>query len=405
MTRNGSWAVLYVLTACEPKNIRYPGAPAADGDDSRDSAGESGVDSGVPAEDTGPCSGDETREGDVTLADQAEIDAFCAGSCTVQVTGTLEIQNTDATNLVGLSCLTFAGSVVILDNDALTSLVGLDALGRVGDEEETGGGQGGDLYILDNDSLLDLQGLGAVDTVGGRLIIDANAALTSLEGLDLLRGVTGGVYIDGNHGLTSLAGLEGLAWVESPVYIGSDYSAWGTPAGEGNDGLTSLAGLATTWAVPGLWVQFNDGLTSMAGFDVASTSELYVEHNAGLVSLDGMEGLTSLGYLVLEDNASLADISALSTLDQIGGFQFTGNPSLESLGGLDNLTVVGSDWGGCVCLTGNTALTDVRALYGVTFAYYALITDNTALPTAKAQALVDEIDLLATGYWIDGNAP
>ena len=81
-----------------------------------------------------------------------------------------------------------------MENDALTSLTGLDNLTSIG----------GNLGIRNNNALTSLTGLEGLTSIGGFLDISHNAALTSLTGLDSIdAGSITNLYIFNNPTLTT----------------------------------------------------------------------------------------------------------------------------------------------------------------------------------------------------------
>jgi hypothetical protein len=130
-------------------------------------------------------------------------------SSLTEVGGLLTISNSDSlVDLDGLQNLATAGltsysGLHIMRNTALLSLDGitLQNLRR--------------LRITDNPALVDLGGLESVVTIENGLEIEQNDALTSLVGLDNLVEVPGDhVSIVNNPALQSLAGLDGLRELE-----------------------------------------------------------------------------------------------------------------------------------------------------------------------------------------------
>ena len=81
------------------------------------------------------CKGDKAEDtagwsGDITLASDAEMSAFCAASSTVS--GDLTLSGISAASLSSLSCLTeIDGNLTILSNPGLTD-IGLDNLSTLG---------------------------------------------------------------------------------------------------------------------------------------------------------------------------------------------------------------------------------------------------------------------------------
>ena len=251
--------------------------------------------------------------GDRRIRDQAQLNAFVAEGCT-SLSGTLDIVTFDLTSLAGLEALTRIGEdLSIQANPRLTSLAGLDNLTSV---ERN-------VTIHTNDELTSLAGLENLTSVGKRLNIFFNSALTSLAGLENLTSVGGTFDILGNAALTSFAGLEELTRVGEFLLI------------RDNTALTSLAGL--------------ENLTTVG-------ANLRIQSNAAFASLAGLENLTSVGRdLIIDTNAQLTGcacaLKGLATEIRPNTFAFTG------VGG--DIAITGN--GGPTCNTPRSVLSEMAA--------------------------------------------
>lgn len=199
--------------------------------------------------------------------------------------------NDGLTDLGGLADLQgFSGQLMIENNAALEDI---SALEFVLDPAGLAG-----IYVVDNPVLVDLVGLEAVTQVG-ELQLFNNDALTSMHGLEGLVESTNDIYIVGhdnltttaglealqkvvtlqifdNKALSSLAGLSGLSTVSQVLAIGSCESG-------GSDALVDLHGLEnlqTAWA---LTISNNSALTSLAGLEgLESVELLFIVNNTAL---------------------------------------------------------------------------------------------------------------------------
>lgn len=101
------------------------------------------------------------------------------------------------------------GQLMVAHNPSLTDLSGLGNVTRTGTKGFTG-----DVTIEGNASLVDLAGLASLATVGGSLFIEENNALTSLHGLEALRVIDEDLHIGdtccGNNGNADLVDLDAL---------------------------------------------------------------------------------------------------------------------------------------------------------------------------------------------------
>ena len=199
-------------------------------------------------------------QGDITLATQAEVDAFCG--CEV-IEGDLRIgatNPTDISSIRNLASLTKVTGFVAIFNTDLPQLYGLHNLKTI---ER-------DLILDKNRSLQHLNGLGELNTIGNGLIVNSNLVLETLDGLNhlttlktfnisdnpalisiqMLGNITevNGFSIFANRTLASIEGLNSL------VKVGNDApsspSAFTLGIG-GNPMLTSLAPLANLREVNG----------------------------------------------------------------------------------------------------------------------------------------------------------
>lgn len=193
---------------------------------------------------------------------------------------------------------------------------------------------------------------------------------------------------------------EGDAWEVYPLF---GYTAvHGSVTLEGGE-ASSLVGLGCLQEVTG-------GLKM--GPTVWDPQWMMINRPCGLISLSGLEGLTSIGGgLSIGGCSALTNLDGLRNLDRIGGSLaiygfwaecaaghvtfpcFWGNDALTSLRGLEALTTIGGD----LYIDENVALTNLRGLAALSDLGANLsVTDNTALPTCEATDLVDQ--LVALGW-------
>ncbi len=211
-------------------------------------------------------------------------------------------------NLSGLDALTHAGAILIEANPRLTSLQGLNQLTTVNQY----------IHLGDNTQLASLQDLESLTTVD-TLSLQRNTRLRDLRGLEQLRHVNYLTIIGDDlsttptTGLTSLAGLEALDSVQHLTLTGNplqDVSAL--------DNLSVTRSLSLNYnlltALPALQVNGLEGL-SIVGERIGS--------------LEGLNGVTRLGFLRMYNNSQLTDLSALDALARVDGdFRIANNDSL-----------------------------------------------------------------------------
>lgn len=279
--------------------------------------------------------------GDVTIATATDL-AKVVGI--QRIAGDLVIANTALASIEGLSSLVeVGGDLTIAGNDQLADVEGLRGLIRVGGELFIGG-------FINNEekgnlSLANLDGLRSLKSVGGTLMVRQNASLRSITGLSTLTSVGNEVQIISNAVLPDINGLQGLTSVPGRILIAS------------NSILANLDGLGSlTTAGSLLLISTNDRLTSISGLSKLTSVgwTLQIERNSLLTNLDGLGSLLRVGGKFAPNDGDLI----------IGGQDFQGNPVLANLDGLRSLVKV----------AGNV-----------------MLSNNSVLPTSKAEALVTRV--------------
>ncbi|MFN3908833.1 MAG: LamG-like jellyroll fold domain-containing protein [Flavobacterium sp.] len=246
--------------------------------------------------------------GDVTLINQADVDAFVAQypNCT-QISGNLNIGpisggSSNITNLSGLSSLTqVSGELAIRYNQNLTNLSGLNNITSIGTI----------LRLEFNQALLNLDGLSGLTNIGQSIYIGLNFVLQNLNGLAGITQLPNGyLYINNNPQLTSLQGLHNITTIGESMWISA------------SNGLTNLNGLS--------------GLTT---FNNNSSEFIYIMNNQNLASLSGLQNVTSFGNrsISIQNNAALTDISAINSI-------VSGTISSLGISNHPNLSVCNVSW-------------------------------------------------------------
>ncbi|RIV17924.1 DUF11 domain-containing protein [Fibrisoma montanum] len=248
--------------------------------------------------------------GDVTLTNQAQVDAFPPG-CFV-VPGTLTISGADITDLSPLASLTSVGATLLIQaNPLLTSVSGLSALRQVG----------GNLGIYANNALPTLSGLESLTSVGVSLGIDDNPLLTNVSSLSGLRQVRGDLFIISNDALSTLSGLESLTSVGNNLNISA------------NPLLTSVSSLSGLQQVGrNLTIFGNDALSTLSSLESLTSvgSNLNISGNPLLTSLSGLSELRQVrSTLTISSNTALSTLSGLGSLTSVEGLTIQNNPQLS----------------------------------------------------------------------------
>lgn len=301
--------------------------------------------------------------------------------------------NGSLVDLRGLEGLTSVRSATIAGETSLTTLAGLDGLVSVGDLMIVSGnprlrsiaGLGslraaGDLWLTGNEALDDLTGLPPEIEIGGLALHDL-PSLTQLSGLgtaSLLR-----LHVEGLP-IVDLRGLE-QATVREDLYLNA------LPA------LTSLTGFPS---VPD-WSAFNlvavecrvlGDLTQLA--PLTEIRSLWLE-GTGLVDMDALSNLRSVGALALVDNTQLTEIQALDALEHLESLQIERNPALRALPELARVDVSCANCFNGAILVGNAALESIGPW--ALPRGQLLVADHAALVSISLPALRSSDALQVTG--------
>jgi hypothetical protein len=332
-----------------------------------------GVDQDCPGRDR--CSGTLDLNDDFLTFDGpgglAELQTTCADYPDGIAPMWFEVTETESVDLMEAACLCETNALVVIDN---AHLISLEGLGGLLDIE-------GSVYLYNNDSLPNLRGLENLEAMAsdlsgsGSVSLGPNAAMTSLEGLESLH-TSNNLSVALNGELTSIAALSNLTTV-------------GVLNIQVNPKLESLEGL--------------EGLTTIGDSQGVYDGFLWIDGNGALTDLGGLDNITDMkGDFILRGNSGLTDLTALSGLVEVQSLTVDANDSLVALTGLEGVDVIGVD----LEIRNHDSLTDVTALHSVSqVGQNVEIVDNTALPAAAAQALVDAIGNIPGSVTISGNAP
>lgn len=247
----------------------------------------------------------------ITFTAQEQIDNFQINypNCS-EIGGDVTIQGEDISNLNGLNSITLIdGTLCIKKNGSLTSIAGFSSLEHIEH-----------LMIINNDKLESLHGLESLDTINGRIQIWYNDMLANLSGLDNISHIRSDLMIEGNYSQINCRGLENLTCVEGSLVIGC-IAGWM----HYNRSMKSLSGFDNLRHVGGLlWINCNDSINNLSGLEnlVSIGDGLVINGNKSLINLHGLENLNSCGGRII-----------------IGGWweDCDGNPRLVSLQGIENI--------------------------------------------------------------------
>ncbi|MCK4676995.1 MAG: T9SS type A sorting domain-containing protein, partial [Bacteroidales bacterium] len=169
---------------------------------------------------------------------------------------------------------------------------------------------------------------------------------------------------------------------------------------ESNATLTSLTGMENVTSIAGfLRIGNNATLTSLTGLDNVTSigGYIHIYGNATLTSLTGLDNVTSIGGgLNISNNDTLTNLSGLDNVTSIGGaLSIYYNDALTCLSGLENLTSIAGDlsighwyYGGNLSLTSLTGLNNLTSIGGALGIYYnPALTSLTGLDNIDATSI------------------
>ena len=184
----------------------------------------------------------------------------------------------------------------------------------------------GGIFSSSEDPIQNLYGLKNITNIDGNLSI-WGTGLANLEGLDQLISVGGNFSVTGNKDLISIDGLKNLKSVGGALYIQSNISLislsdLGNLISIGNDmnissmALQSFDGLDNIYSIGGDLRVASIDVKSFKGFESLSFigGNLIIQGNESLISLEGLENLTSLSSgdtLTITNNYALSNCSIL----------------------------------------------------------------------------------------------
>jgi len=250
---------------------------------------------------------------------------------------------------------------------------------------------GGTLQIANNTNLADISDLsslcGAVDSI----VISQNPRLTSLTGLNCITH-TGQVVVTQNIALEGISGLEGL---HEDIAFGLAVTF--------NPNITSLEGL--------------QGITDI-GYDKKSGIGLQVSGNKALTDLDGLASVSEIrGSVLVQGNEALASIvntavvkgkdkngvavsishnmnltectsGSFDAANSDGSIELIGNTAMSSVACIDNLQALGSDaQGNSLTISDSLNLEEILSP-GMLSANGSIIIQNVGAQTVSMPSLV-----------------
>ncbi len=295
--------------------------------------------------------------GSITLSTQQEINDFFINHPGCDTITTLKIKGNDIVSLQGLDGITYVNSLLITSNPLLQNLHGLESLQHI----EL------DCSISNNATLLSTGGLQNAKGIKGWLTVDNNPMLTDLSGLAGMESAEL-VSISDNDQLVTMVGMENF---KQAIPAGSSnlFTIERNPLLVNMQGLNGLEG--------GFYLQIdhNDGLLSMDGFDHLVYSKGITLHNNPLLTdLKGLHNMTGCNeYISIQFANSLQTLEGLEKIAETN-LSLINNQKLVSLKGLENLHL---GWG--LEIINNPMLVSLTALSNLTYLQDCNIHDNPIL--------------------------
>lgn len=176
-----------------------------------------------------------------------------------------------------------------------------------------------------------------------------------------------------------------------------------------NTTLEDLTALSSLRSASNLFISHNASLMSLAGIEKFAwpAATVVIRNNDSLESLAGLERPAHLFYLHVEDNDNLTSLAGASNLTSVKNLSILRNDSLSTLSGLESLRRIDL----MLNIRANNSLVDLSALEGLQrdnetgFLAEFTIANNMSLGDAAAWALVDAIgeDNISGAIDIRGN--
>ena len=234
------------------------------------------------------------------------------------------------------------------------------------------------LDIVTSPNITDLNFLPNLEQVGA-FSLAFNAGIETLNGLESLRHADE-IMINGEPLLTDIDALSGIrlsngSWtllstgvINIPEF---EYIAPETGSGPNitivdNPSLTNFDAFRVFTGVSGLLIENNPSLVSLAGLENVTTIGVgfaQIRNNPALVSLEGMHNIESApnGQSIILDGNGITDLTGLRGLKTLGILRIVNSPALQSLNGLSNLTIADIE----LTISGNPVLANLDGLDGL----------------------------------------
>jgi hypothetical protein len=227
----------------------------------------------------------------------------------------------------------------------------------------------GDVIISGAD-ITNLDSLIQLTNLAGDLEIKNTQNLFALNGLNNIADIMGSLVVSGNDSLSSFVGFENLITIGTNLIIG-EYT-------NPNPRLITLNGLENLSSIGGsLNIDNNDNLSDYDEFESLSYigADVYIRYNGWLIDLSGLNGITSIqGSLTITENLPLHFLTGLENLVSIGNDLYISNPTANYTE-FNNLETVN----GFFYLGENQSLFDLQGFNSLSYCGELQINNNNLL--------------------------
>jgi hypothetical protein len=256
----------------------------------------------------------QTYTGNLSLASQAEVDAFNY----TDINGSLTVSGADIVDLSPLSVLSSVGSYISISHNA--SLVAVDGF-------ESLTFLGGGLFVYSNPNLVSFSGFGALPATGDNIDFWYNDSLVTVAGFGSLQTAGWSLEFGGNPVLTSIPDFESLQTISSSLFILDDTSLPGITGFNalqyvdwsfdivGNSALSNLCGFYNYFTA-------NNPYTGGGSFNIS-------QNHADLPSPTTIQDILDAGPCQVSPEQQIADL--ISVIEAMGLSNGVTNSLVKSL--------------------------------------------------------------------------
>ncbi len=284
----------------------------------------------------------QTCNSDITLSNQAEVDAF---DCE-HFEGALIVSGENITNLNALSSLkTITGSLTIQET-RVTNLHGLENLTDIVVNEN---GNGSFIAIVSNPELENFDAMMNLSVLKD-LIILGNPLIENINGFSSLPESLAYFILQNNDNIKNIDALSNIKSIDDIEIIN-------------NLNLENINGFQNLESISTLFM-LSDALkiTTLLPLSNVTTAKNIILSNTGITNLEGLGGINRLRGLFVDGNSNVVSLDGLNNqLEIFNRIAISDNPILTDINALDNNMNINPKW---IFFINNPALSECCALYG-----------------------------------------